>query len=96
VPWVAALVFAATAPPPTWVVAVLALSTVLGALAQVVQAQLVAIRRTHAAALAWLVGLGVLLVVGLVARPPVDAAAFGQMAAALVALGVLVAARRTA
>ena len=67
VPWVAALVFATTAPPPTWVVAVLALSTVLGALAQVVQAQLVAVRRTHAAALAWLVGLGVLLVVGLVA-----------------------------
>jgi O-antigen/teichoic acid export membrane protein len=102
VPWVAALVFATTAPPPTWVVAVLALSTVLGALAQVVQAQLVAVRRTHAAALAWLVGLGVLLVVGLVARPPVDAAAFGQLAAALVVLcalvvlGALVPARRTA
>lgn len=94
VPWVATLVFATTAPPPAWVLAVLALSTVLGALAQVVQAQLVAARRTHAAALAWVTGLGILLAVGLLAGPPVAAAAIGQLVAAAAVLGAMVFARR--
>ncbi|HEY0816865.1 MAG TPA: hypothetical protein VGE11_26620 [Pseudonocardia sp.] len=96
VPWVAALVFATTAPPPPWVLAVLALSTVLGAVAQVVQAHLVAARRTHAAALAWLAGLGILLAVGLLAAPPVAAAAIGQLVAAAAVLGAMVFARRIA
>jgi O-antigen/teichoic acid export membrane protein len=94
VPWVAALVFATTAPPSPWVLAVLALSTVLGAVAQVVQAHLVAARRTHAAALAWLAGLAVLLAVGLLAGPPVAAAAIGQLVAAAAVLGGMVLARR--
>ena len=94
VPWVATLVFATTAPPPTGLLALLALSTALGALAQVVQAQLVAARRTHAAALAWLAGLAALLVVGLLAAPPVTAATIGQLVAAAVVLGGLVVAYR--
>jgi O-antigen/teichoic acid export membrane protein len=89
VPWVAELVFATTVPPPTWVLVVLALSTVLGAAAQFVQAHLVAARRTHAAALTWLAGLGVLLAVGLLAAPPVAAAGIGQLVAAAVVLGGL-------
>jgi O-antigen/teichoic acid export membrane protein len=94
VPWVAALAFATTSPPPAWVLAVLALSTVLGAVAQVVQAHLVAARRTHAAALAWLTGLGVLLVVGTLVGLPVAAAAIGQLTAAVVVLAGMVLARR--
>jgi hypothetical protein len=94
VPWVAELVFATTAPPPAWVLAVLALSTLLGAAAQVVQAHLVAARRTHAAALAWLGGLVVLLAVGLLAGPPVAAATIGQFVAAAAVLGGMVLARR--
>ncbi len=94
VPWVAELVFATTAPPPTWVLVVLALSTVLGAAAQFVQARLVAARRTHAAALTWLAGLGVLLAVGLLAAPPAAAAGIGQLVAAAVVLGGLTVATR--
>ena len=94
VPWVAALVFATTAPPPAWVLAVLALSTLVGAVAQVVQAHLVAARRTHAAALSWLAGLVVLLVVGLLAAPAVPAATIGQFVAAAAVLGGMLLARR--
>lgn len=94
VPFVATLVFATTAPPPSWVVALLALSIALGTVAQIAQAQLVAARRTHAAALAWLAGLVVLLVVGLAAAPPVAAATIGQLAAAGIVLGALVIAGR--
>src|SRR6185312_775508 len=94
VPFVAALIFATTTPPPSWVVAVLALSIALGTVAQIAQAQLVAARRPHAAALAWLVGLVVLLAVGLAAAPPVAAATIGQLAAAGIVLGALVIAGR--
>ena len=94
VPFVATLVFATTTPPPPWVVAVLALSIALGTVAQIAQAQLVAARRPHAAALAWLAGLVVLLVVGLAAAPPVAAATIGQLAAAGIVLGALVIAGR--
>jgi len=94
VPFVAAFVFATTAPPAPWIVALLALSIALGAVAQVAQAQLVAGRRTHAAALAWLLGLVVLLGIGLVAAPPVPAATIGQLAAAGLVLGALVFAGR--
>jgi hypothetical protein len=94
VPFVATLVFATTAPPPSWVVALLALSIALGTVAQIAQAQLVAARRAHAAALAWLAGLVALLVVGLAAAPPVPAATIGQLAAAGLVLGALVLAGR--
>ena len=94
VPFVAALVFATTTPPPSWVVAVLALSIALGTVAQIAQAQLVAARRPHAAALAWLGGLVALLAVGLAAAPPVAAATIGQLAAAGIVLGALVIAGR--
>jgi O-antigen/teichoic acid export membrane protein len=94
VPFVATLVFATTTPPPPWVVAVLALSIALGTVAQIAQAQLVAARRPHAAALAWLAGLVVLLVVGLAAAPPVAAATIGQLVAAGIVLGALVIAGR--
>jgi len=94
VPFVATLVFATTTPPPPWVVAVLALSIALGTVAQIAQAQLVAARRPHAAALAWLTGLVVLLVVGLAAAPPVAAATIGQLVAAGIVLGALVIAGR--
>jgi hypothetical protein len=94
VPFVAALVFATTAPPAPWIVAVLALSIALGAVAQIAQAQLVAARRTHAAALSWLAGLVALIGIGLVAAPPVAAASIGQLAAAGIVLGALVIAGR--
>ncbi len=94
VPFVAALIFATTTPPPSWVVAVLALSIALGTVAQIAQAQLVAARRPHAAALAWLGGLVALLAVGLVAAPPVTAAPIGQLAAAGIVRGALVIAGR--
>ncbi len=94
VPFVATLVFATTTPPPPWIVALLALSIALGTVAQVAQAQLVAARRTHAAALAWLAGLVALLAVGLLAAPPVTAATIGQLAAAGLVLGALVIAGR--
>jgi len=94
VPFVATLIFATTTPPPSWVVAVLALSIALGTVAQIAQAQLVAARRPHAAALAWLGGLVALLAVGLAAAPPVTAATIGQLAAAGIVLGALVIAGR--
>jgi O-antigen/teichoic acid export membrane protein len=94
VPFVAALVFGTTASPAPWIVALLALSIALGGVAQVAQAQMVAARRTHAAALAWLAGLVALLVIGLVAAPPVTAASIGQLAAACLVLGALVIAGR--
>jgi O-antigen/teichoic acid export membrane protein len=94
VPFVATLIFATTTPPPPWVVAVLALSIALGTVAQIAQAQLVAARRPHAAALAWLGGLVALLAVGLAAAPPVTAATIGQLAAAGIVLGALVIAGR--
>jgi hypothetical protein len=94
VPFVAALIFATTTPPASWVVAVLALSIALGTVAQIAQAQLVAARRPHAAALAWLGGLVALLAVGLAAAPPVTAATIGQLAAAGIVLGALVIAGR--
>jgi O-antigen/teichoic acid export membrane protein len=94
VPFVAALVFGTTASPAPWIVALLALSIALGGVAQVAQAQMVAARRTHAAALAWLAGLVALLVIGLVVAPPVTAASIGQLAAAGIVLGALVIAGR--
>ncbi|MBV9919487.1 MAG: hypothetical protein JOY78_01335, partial [Pseudonocardia sp.] len=94
VPFVAALVFGTTASPARWIVALLASSIALGGVAQVAQAQMVAARRTHAAASAWLAGLVALLVIGLVAAPPVTAAGIGQLAAAGLVLGALVIAGR--
>jgi O-antigen/teichoic acid export membrane protein len=94
VPFVASLIFATTTPPSPWIVALLALSIALGTVAQVAQAQLVAARRPHAAALGWLAGLVVLLAVGLAAAPPVTAATIGQLAAAGLVLGALVLAGR--
>jgi O-antigen/teichoic acid export membrane protein len=94
VPLVAALVFATTAPPAAWIVALLALSVALGTVAQVAQAQMVAARRTHAAAMAWLAGLVALLAIGLAAAPPIAAATIGQLAAAGLVLGALVIAGR--
>ena len=94
VPAVSHLVFGATLTPPLWVLAVLAASTVVGAAAQIGQTHLVAIRRPAAAALAWIGGLGVLLVVGLLAAPPLPAAAVGQLAGALAVLVVLSVVRR--
>jgi hypothetical protein len=44
--------------------------------------------------LTWLAGLGVLLAVGLLAAPPVTAAAIGQLVAAAAVLGGLMLARR--
>jgi O-antigen/teichoic acid export membrane protein len=94
VPAVSHLVFGATLTPPLWVLAVLAASTVVGAAAQIGQTHLVAIRRPAAAALAWIAGLGLLLVVGLLAAPPLPAAAVGQLAGALAVLVVLSLVRR--
>ncbi len=94
VPAVSHLVFGTTITPPLWVLAVLAASTVVGAAAQIGQTHLVAIRRPAAAASAWIAGLGVLLLVGLLAAPPLPAAAVGQLAGAVVVLVLLTLVRR--
>ncbi len=96
VPTVSHLVFGATVTPPAWVLAVLAASTVVGAAAQIGQTHLVAVRRPAAAAAAWIVGLGVLLGAGLLATPPLPAAAVGQLAGAFAVLVVLSLVRRRA
>lgn len=96
VPWAARLLFGATAVPPAWVLLVLALSTVVGAAAQIGQTRLVAERRPAAVAVAWIVGLALLVVVAFLAAPPVAAAAIGQLVAAVAVFVLLaVAARRT-
>ena len=69
--------------------ALLALSTVLGAAAQIGQTRMVAVRRPATAAIAWLAGLATLLAVGLLAAPPLTAATVGQLAGALVVVAVL-------
>lgn len=89
VPTVARLVFAATTTPPAWVLVVLALSTVVGAAAQIGQTHLVAVRRPAAAAAGWTAGLAALLAVGLLAAPALPAAAVGQLIGAAVVLVVL-------
>ncbi len=94
VPPVARLVFAATTTPPPWVLVVLALSTVLGAAAQIGQTHLVALRRPAAAASGWIAGLLVLLAVGLLAAPALPAAAVGQLIGAAAVLVVLSLVRR--
>jgi O-antigen/teichoic acid export membrane protein len=94
VPTVARLVFLATVMPPAWMLAVLALATVLGAYAQIGQTRLVAGRRPAAVAGAWITGLAVLLTVALAAAPPLVAATMGQLAGAAVVLVVLLAATR--
>lgn len=94
VPPVARLVFAATTTPPAWVLVVLALSTAVGAAAQIGQTHLVALRRPAAAAAGWTAGLVALLAVGLLAAPPLPAAAVGQLIGAAVVLVVLSLVRR--
>ena len=95
VPFVAALVFATTAPPPPWVVAVLALSIALGARGPGRPGPARG-RPPHRTPPRWpgSAGLVALLVVGLVAAPPVAAATIGQLAAAGLVLGALVIAGR--
>ncbi|MBN9101505.1 MULTISPECIES: hypothetical protein [unclassified Pseudonocardia] len=94
VPLVGELVFKAGTPPPTWVLVLLAASTVIGAVAQIGQTHLIALRRPAAAALAWIAGLVVLLAVALLAVPPLTAAAEGQLIGAGVVLVVLTLVRR--
>lgn len=94
VPALAGAVFATTTAPPPIVLAVLAVSTVLGAAAQIGQTHLVAVRRPAVVASAWLAGLLVLLGVALFAAPAEPAAAAGQLGGALVVLVVVNVARR--
>jgi len=94
VPTVARLVFNASVTPPSWLLVVLAVSVVLGAVAQIGQTHLVAVRRPAAVAGAWIAGLGVLLVIALVAAPPQQAASVGQLIGAVVVLVVLTLVRR--
>ncbi len=94
VPTVAELVFRATVAPPPWMLAVLAVSTVLGAYAQIGQTRLVASRRPAAVAGAWISGLGVLLAVALLGVPTLPAAAVAQVSGAVVVLAMLTVAGR--
>ncbi|GAY09197.1 hypothetical protein [Pseudonocardia sp. N23] len=97
VPWAARLLFGATVVPPPWVLAVLAVSTVVGAAAQIGQTRLVAERRPATVAVAWIAGLALLVVIAFLASPPVTAAAVGQLAAAVaVFVALALAARRPA
>lgn len=94
VPTLAHVVFAATVTPEPWILVALAASTVLGAAAQIAQTHLVAARRQPGVALAWVVGLVVLLLIGMVLAPPLMAATLGQLVGAVVVLVLLNAARR--
>ncbi|MEK6443524.1 hypothetical protein [Pseudonocardia sp. T1-2H] len=94
VPFVSHLVFGATVTPPLWVLGLLAVSTVVGAGAQIGQTHLVAARRPAAAAAAWIAGLGVLVLLGLLLVPPLTAATLGQLIGAIVVLIVLTIVRR--
>lgn len=94
VPWIARTVFAATVTPPTWILAALAISTVLGAATQIAQTHLLAARRQRDVALAWLIALIVFIVVGMTIAPPMVGAVAGQVLAAVMVLAVLGFARR--
>ncbi|GAA2548626.1 hypothetical protein GCM10010210_20880 [Pseudonocardia hydrocarbonoxydans] len=94
VPTMAHLVFAATTVPPTWVLVVLALSTVAGAAAQIGQTHLLALGRAAEAASGWILGLTVLIAVGLLAAPPIAAASLGQLVGAGAVLVLLSLVRR--
>ncbi|NMI01546.1 hypothetical protein [Pseudonocardia acidicola] len=94
IPTVAHLVFGATITPPTWVLAVLAVSTVVGAGAQIVQAHLVVARRQSGVAMAWIAALAALVVAGLALAPPITAGALGQLAAAVIVVIILGLVRR--
>lgn len=96
VPTVAQLVFNATVTPPAWMLAVLGVSVVLGAVAQIGQTHLIAVRRPAVVAGAWIAGLGVLLVIALLAAQPQPAASVGQLTGAVVVLVVLTSVRRRA
>jgi O-antigen/teichoic acid export membrane protein len=94
VPFVAHLVFAATVTPPAWVMALLAASTAVGAIAQIGQTQLVAQRRPAAVAVAWTVGLAVLVVLALALTPVLIAGTLGQLVGAVAVLVVIALVRR--
>lgn len=94
VPFVAQLVFAATVTPPAWVLAALAVSTVVGAAAQIGQTQLVAQRRPAAVAVAWTVGLAVLVVVAIALPSPIAAGTLAQLIAAAAVVVVIALVRR--
>lgn len=94
VPWIARTVFATTVTPPTWILAALAVSTVLGAATQIAQTHLLAAARQRVVALAWLVALMIFIVVGMTIAPPLVGAVTGQVLAAVMVLAVLGIARR--
>ena len=95
VPVVAHLVFAATVTPPAWVLATLAVSTVVGAIAQIGQTQLVAQRRPAAVAVAWTAGLAVLVVMALTLPSAIVAGTLAQLIAAVAVVIVISLVRRT-
>jgi len=95
VPVVAHLVFAASVTPPAWLMALLAASTGVGAVAQIGQTRLVAQRRPAAVAIAWTIGLGVLVVLALAIPPVLAAGTLGQLLGAAAVVVVIALVRRT-
>ncbi|GAA4743813.1 hypothetical protein [Actinomycetospora chibensis] len=89
VPWFSRVVFRAAQTPSTTVLALLGLSTLLGAAAMVPQTKLVASLRHRQAALSWLAGLAVGLGVATVGLRPELAGALAQLAAACAVVGLL-------
>lgn len=84
------LVFSAIgAVPPTAVIAALALSALLGAMAQLLQIGLVAQQRQRTVALCWVAGLTVFVMTAFAPFDPVIAAAVGQLAGAVCAVVLL-------
>lgn len=88
-PVVELLFSAVGAVPSRAIIAVLALSALAGAGAQLLQIGLIAQRRQRAVALSWSVGLVVFVVTAFAPIDPVVAAAFGQLAGAVVAVALL-------
>ena len=95
VPFVAHLVFTATVTPPAWIMALLAASTAVGAVAQIGQTQLLAQRRPAAVAIAWAIGFGVLIALALAVPTVLTAGALGQFFGAMTAVIVIALVRRS-
>lgn len=91
-PWAVQVFFGAEVRLPVWVLSLLATSTVLFMLAQVLQPALIALGSHHWVAIGWVAGALVFLAVALSGLPVLPAAVFAQLLGpAVVVVGMLIA-----
>ena len=91
VPPVLTWVFDVQQTPASIVLLLLAASTVIVAAAQVTQTRLIAARKQHAVAIAWIRALAVLLVISIAPGDPQLAGALAQLSAAILVTSILLA-----